>query len=614
MPHSRFAWSALAVVAVVLGLLLTFATAARAQQGWTVTSFHSEITIERDGDVHFVETIAVDFGVLERHGIIREIVTRQRCGEVSLGDVPLTECPGGSDRLYPFELESVTDASGSPHDVQVSTEGGSTFLRIGDPDVTISGPQTYRIAYTLGATLNEFQGHDELYWNVTGNRWEVPLEQVTASVRLDGDASVFVTCFEGYASNQNCNYTSSGNQAEFQTTRTMFPYEELTIVVGWDKGAVTVQAAVLDDRLSPDDFFSFDWLEWGGLGTSAVIGFLGLVRAWWVFGRDRRYKTLQYLSGESDEHTAPLFHSRDVVVEFLPPEDLRPAQLGVIVDERADTLDVTATIVDLAVRGYLKINELEKRGWFGRQDWQLQQLKDADDELLPYERRLLDSLFASGREVKVGSLKNTFAERLARVKDDLYADAIGRKWFARNPESQRQIWSGVAIALVVVGIGASVAAGFFLSRALIPVPLVLAGVVMLPLSRAMARRTAAGNEAYRRALGFKLYITTAETRRQEFNEQENIFARYLPYAIVFECVDKWAEAFEGLDDQVQHSTASWYSGRSAFEVGAFTAGMGSFAGSVSSTISSTPGSSGGSGFSGGGSSGGGGGGGGGSSW
>jgi uncharacterized membrane protein len=137
---------------------------------------------------------------------------------------------------------------------------------------------------------------------------------------------------------------------------------------------------------------------------------------------------------------------------------------------------------------------------------------------------------------------------------------------------------------------------------------------MLPFSRAMARRTAIGNEASRRALGFKLYITTAETRRQEFNEQKNIFARYLPYAIVFECVDKWADAFEGLDDQVKDSTAYWYHGTTAFQAGVFAAGLCSFSNSVSSTISSTPGGSGGSGFSGGGFSGGGGGGGGGSSW
>ena len=130
----------------------------------------------------------------------------------------------------------------------------------------------------------------------------------------------------------------------------------------------------------------------------------------------------------------------------------------------------------------------------------------------------------------------------------------------------------------------------------------------------MSRRTATGSEALRRVLGFRLYVATAETRMQEFNEQQNIFARYLPYAIVFGCVDKWARAFRGIEDQAASSTVSWYSGVGPFQVMAFSSGLQGFSTSVASTISSTPGSSGGSGFSGGGFSGGGGGGGGGGSW
>jgi uncharacterized membrane protein len=309
----------------------------------------------------------------------------------------------------------------------------------------------------------------------------------------------------------------------------------------------------------------------------------------------------------------PLFAEKNIVVEFLPPEGLRPAQLGVVVDERADTLDVTATIVDLAVRGYLSITELEKRGWFGKADWQMDKLKPDDEELLPYEQLLFNALFRNRQTVKVSALKTKFHEQLADVKAKLYEDALERKWFAHNPETMRRVWFGAGIAVVVVGVGLCIGSGLFLDRALIPVPIALAGLLLLAFSRAMARRTAAGNEAGRRALGFKLYIATAETRRQEFNEQKNIFARYLPYAIIFECVDKWADAFEGLDDQVQESTSYWYHGATAFHVGAFASGLGSFNSSVSSTISSTPGGSGGSGFSGG-SSGGGGGGGGGSSW
>jgi uncharacterized membrane protein len=171
----------------------------------------------------------------------------------------------------------------------------------------------------------------------------------------------------------------------------------------------------------------------------------------------------------------------------------------------------------------------------------------------------------------------------------------------------------VGIALLFLGAGLAAFAGLYLGRALMPLGLVPAGIAMLVLSRSMAKRTAAGSEMLRRVLGFRLYIATAEKHRQEFNERENIFARYLPFAIVFGCVSKWAKAFEGLDDQVQQSTSSWYSGTGPFRVAAFSSGLQSFSSSVSSTLASTRSSSGGSGFSGG-SSGGGGGGGGGGSW
>jgi uncharacterized membrane protein len=174
------------------------------------------------------------------------------------------------------------------------------------------------------------------------------------------------------------------------------------------------------------------------------------------------------------------------------------------------------------------------------------------------------------------------------------------------------MWIGIGIATAVVGVGLCIAAGWFWGRTLIFVPVVLAGLVLLVFSKMMSRRTAVGSEALRRVLGFRLYVATAETRMQEFNEQQNIFARYLPYAIVFRCVDKWANAFSHIDDPEAMGTTGWYTGVGAFHAAAFSSSLQGFAGSVSSTISSSP-SSGGSGFSGG-FSGGGGGGGGGGSW
>ena len=609
------------ILAIFLGLGAFAPAAAQAPDtGWRVTAFRSDITVLENGDVSFVEAIDADFGTSAKHGIFRDIITRQTCGDLAgtatppAGDGPLTVCPDGSDRVYPITIEGVTDASGAQVPYGVSEDGAATRIKIGDPDRLVSGKQSYRVRYTLRGALNAFEGHDEFFWNATGNAWTVPLEGVVVTVTLPPRAAAFEACYQGYKSNAACKSASQGNTVTYAATRTLFPNEELTIVAGWQKGIVRVQPAITRDRVSIDDFFTFDVIEWTGLGIVGLVALLLLGRAWWANGRDRRYKTIYYLTNDPGEHTAPLFDRMQIVVEYLPPDGLRPAQMGVLVDERADTVDVTATIIDLAVRGYLKITELDKQGWLGKVDWQLDKTREAADELLPYERRLFNAIFKNRETVKVSALKAKFASQLGEVKDDLYKDALKRRWFSRNPETLRAMWLCVGIAAVVLGIVAAVLSGLIFSRALVPVPIALAGLVMIPFSRAMARRTATGGEALRRILGFKLYITTAETRRQEFNEQQNIFARYLPYAIVFDCVDKWADAFDGLDEQVNSSTSSWYSASHAFTAGAFAAGLGTFANSMSSTMTSTPGGSGGSGFSGGGSSGGGRGGGGGGSW
>ncbi len=212
----------------------------------------------------------------------------------------------------------------------------------------------------------------------------------------------------------------------------------------------------------------------------------------------------------------------------------------------------------------------------------------------------------------MSDLKYKFADDLVKAKDLLYKDAMAQKWFAIKPETARGMWVIVAISMMILGVGLSCFAAIFWHRGLFFLGLIPAGLVMMGVSRAMASRTAKGSETLRRVLGFRLYIETAEKYRQQFNEEENIFARYLPFAIVFGCVGKWAKAFEGLEATAAASTSGWYSGTGAFQAMAFSSSLQSFSSSVSSTISSTQ-SSGGSGFSGG-SSGGGGGGGGGGSW
>jgi len=602
----------LVTVICALAPVLLFPGVVRADEGWTITAFSIDYTIDEDGTITAKETIRADFGPLSKHGIFRYFFERVSCADpIAEAQQPVYPCPGGYNREYSYKIKSVTRLDGSPWKYEVQRESGKVTVKIGDADVVISGPQDYVITYTVSGALDAYDDHGELYWDASGV-WPVTIESFAMTVTLPRRAEVFATCYEGYTGfTDPCRFEAAGNVATFSSSRALTEGEQVTVAVGWQQGIVQMDPPVLQDRLTAGDLFTFDVWEWFGLFGSLGAGVVLVGAAWWTHGRDRTHTSVYYLTNNPEEQTRPLFARKDIVVEFLPPEDLRPAQMGVLLDERADTLDVTATVIDLAVRGHLHITELPKKGWFGRNDWKLTKKLDATG-LNSFEAKVLNSLFESGDEVELSDLKYKFAADLESAKELIYNDAMARKWFTMKPETARGMWVVVAISMLLTGAGLAAFAGYWLHRGLMPLGLLPAGLAMLILSRSMARRTAAGSEMLRRVLGFRLYIATAETHRQEFNEQENIFARYLPFAIVFGCVSKWAEAFEGLDDQVAQSTSSWYSGTGAFRVAAFSSGLQGFSSSVSSTLASTQ-SSGGSGFSGG-SSGGGGGGGGGGSW
>lgn len=595
----------LAVIATLVMLVAAMPRDAQADEGWSLERFTAQIVIQRDGSLRITESIAVDFGALKKHGIFREI--------------PIEYSIPGDDkhnRIYGFEAVSVTDAAGKPWPYTQSRVGANVQLKIGDADRTISGKQLYRIVYRVRDALNAFGDHDELYWNVNGAAWPVRTLAAAATVSLDGGGIERATCFEGpTGSTANCQggVGTDGANALFGATRAFGPGEQMTIVVAIRKDAVTAPVPRLVDKPKStfERYFEFTPLTIIGTAIVFVLGLMFFAYYWWRNGRDRTYTSIYYLTNDPTQETRPLFHRDQVVVEYTPPDGLRPAHMGVLLDERADTKDATATIVDLAVRGYLTIEELDKSWTFGKKDWKLTKKKE-DEALQPFERTILRGLFEKGEDIHVSDLKNEYHDSLTKAQGELYADTVSRGWYAKAPDAARTSASAPAVAIGVAGAAAGYGLGRFFGAALIGVPVVAIGALMLATTGWMPKRTAKGSEALRRVLGFRLYVDTAETRRQEFNEKANIFAEYLPYAIVFGCVEKWAHVFRDIDTAA--ATGGWYYGAAAFSAPAFSRSMETFASSVSHVISSTPGSSGGSGFGGGGFSGGGGGGGGGGSW
>ena len=585
-------------------LLVLFAGPAWAQSAQEVIHDYTvEIQILADGHLKITETIDYDFGSTRHHGIFRTIPTRFPYDEVN-------------DRIYP--IDDVSAQSDAPDDVDVSEEGSFTKIRVGDPDVEISGRHTYTLTYRVEGALNSFPDHDELYWNAIGDEWQAPIERARVTVTAPGSIQR-VTCFQGYqGSTEPCARSGArGETATFSPGRPLDPFEGMTVVVAISKGAVAEPVPVLDERWSAERAFS---VNAGTVTAVAVLlAVLGgtLFRLWSREGRDRRFRgspidqVMGTTSGEDE--TVPLGEGDfEAPVEFAPPENVRPGQIGTLLDERANVIDVTATIVDVAGRGFLLIQEIPHHGLFSKADWNLIRLEKDETELLPYERKLLDALFRDGNEVKVSELKTTFAERLHAVEQSLYEDAMREKWFRARPDHVRTRWAGRGVLLTVLGGGLTFVLARWTHWGLVGIPVILGGVALALMARWMPARTAKGTAMLRRIRGFRTVIATAETHMSRWAEEENVFTRYLPYAIVFGLTKKWAKAFEDLG--LAPDTSSWYVGPHPFTALAFADSIDGFAVTTGGTLASTPASSGSSGFGGGGFSGGGGGGGGGGSW
>lgn len=567
-----------------------------AQTDWTITNFQSDITIQTDGIVNIEETVTVDFKNLEKHGIYR--------------DLPMVYTDENDKKTYTkISVISVLQ-DGENTEYKLISNDTNLRIRIGDPNRTITGRHTYQITYTATGVLRSFTNHDELYWNVTGNDWEADIENASATVTIPKEEIKQTTCFEGYTGYTNLCEINQTNPTtvSFTATRDLPPTQGLTVVIGFTKGLVPILTvappkSISDDLFTPVALGALLLALFGGLG---VITFL-----WMKNGRDFWYRTRRLLDPNAKEEIKPLGAHESIVVEFTSPEKLRPAELGVLMDERADTLDVTATIIDLANKGFLTIKEIEKKWLFGSTDYELHRTNKTDGELLPYEKLLLDRLFTSGKQINMSDLKTTFYDDLADVKKRLYEDIMKKKLFAAHPETVRTKYLGIGFAILFLG-GLCIFAAFpLISGPLLTFGLGIAisGIIFMFASRSMPRRSALGREYYQRILGYRLFISGAEKYRQQFYEKKNLFNEILPYAIVFGLTEKFAETMK--DMGVKPTQPNWYTGRHAFTPIVFASDVNDFSRSLSTAITSTPSKSG--GFSGG-SSGGGFGGGGGGSW
>ncbi len=608
------------VAFLVLGFGVGSAVAAAPDQtsGREITRYDITATLDADGTAHVTTDFDFDFGNSPGHGPYLTLVTRQRYDD-------------SHDRLYQVSDISASSPSGAPAQVNRENDPNAIVLRIGDPNNgDVSGVQRYVVSYTVKGWVNQANSQhsgDELNWNVIGSGWTVPLSRLTATVTGPGAAQDAV-CFAGPngATTPCTSGAAAANGATF--AQDQLPVgDEWTTVTGWPAGTFDAPP-ILGPRYDATAPLNPAGVG-GGVAGALLLGGIGLaaVRVRRV-GRDQEYLGLTPgLRPASGQQTLVGPRRRAAItVQFAPPDGTRPGEIGTLVDEKADPVDVTATLVDLAVRGYLRIEEVPRENPKRKpNDWTLIQLRDPDDRLLDFERTLLGRLFQDGRQVALSALRTTFAASMAAVQVGLYQHVTDNRWFRANPRSVRTAWRAAGLVLALAGIGLTVvlvnARVQARGVALIGVAVALIGVAVVVLGKTAPARTPDGTAVLAQTLGFRRYLATAEANQLRFEEGQDVFSRYLPYAIVFGLADRWARVFGELAASgAQVPQPSWYVGyynpaAGLFWGTAFAGSMERFASVATDSLSApTPGSSGGSGFGGGGSSGGGVGGGGGGGW
>lgn len=595
---------------LLIASLVTWPAVTGAQEVWEIEQFNSAIAIEADGSIVVNETISVDFAALEKHGIFR--------------DIPVTYQKKSGGNVYSKVSNITVLQDGKPAQVETTHTTANMRLRIGDPDKTISGRHEYLISYRVLGVLQSFEGFDELNWNVTGHQWEAPITKVTSSVKVP--ASILqASCYEGVlGATAPCEEAATEADIVRFTAGPLLPGEGLTVAVGYTPGVIPVVVVP-----APATFADV-MLSRLALGMSIIVflaGIAWIMNRWWRYGRDRHWQRAHLPGERSDrdgksvpEKIVPLFFKQSVSVEYDPPDGLRPAEMGMLIDERADTLDISATIVDLAARDYLTITEIPKTWVFGKKDYQFTRTEKTADDLLKYERELVKRLFDGKKDVKLSDLKNTFYKDLAKVKEFLDEEVAHKGLFAAAPHKVRQVAAAKSMGVIALGVLAlGVTYRWLIQVEAIHIGQQLVagggmgvigmGIISLLFSWQMPRKTGYGRELYERVLGYQLFVSGTEKYRAKFYENEGLFVAVLPYAIMFGVADKLAQAFKEMG--IEPPQPTWFHSAATFNAVHFASSMSSFSSSLSSAMASSPSSS---GSGGGGSSGGGFGGGGGGSW
>jgi hypothetical protein len=562
-----------AIRVLLVCLLACCAAMPAAARQLRIKHFDAQVEVHTNGTVDVTEVIEVQF-TGAWHGIYRTI-------PIQYAD------PRGFNYTLFLDPISITDDSGRKLKYERSNEGRNAKFKIYVPDAE-DATRIVIFHYQVLDALRFQEDHDELYWNVTGDEWDAPIDLATAHVTLPGGATgVRAVAYTGaYGSNaHDAKVTVTGDAIEVESTRPLAFHEGLTAVVGFDKGLVHAPSS---------STLLLRFLRSNLPLLLPIFVLFGMFWWWWTHGRDPQRNA--------------------ITVQYEPPDQLSPGECGTLVDNEAAMSDITATLVDLAVKGYLIIEQKEETRVLGlshskEYTFHLKKPPAEWSAARPHEQEMLSAIFDGGAtsDVRLADLQNHFYTHLPSIRERIFSALMADGYYFHRPDTTR---NGYIAGGVVVGIFFFVGSSVLQSVTGISgtswiVAGILSGLIICVFGWFMSSRTTAGARALEKVLGFEEFLGRVEKDQiARLETRPELFEKFLPYAMALHVEKKWVQAFAGIALQPPQWFQSPYG--SGFQALYLVNDLNFMSSHVGSVMSSAPrSSSGSSGFGGGGFSGGG---------
>jgi uncharacterized membrane protein len=580
---------------IILVMFFFFLTCSRieAQSLEKISAFDADIQINQDTSITVTEKITF-FTQVARHGIERYIPYTYKTEDESY-------------KLKFFDF-SAKDEEGNDVLVEKSRQSGNHYLKIGFKDRTFTGSQTFTIKYTVEEVIKRFNDHDELYWDIVGESWDFPVENVTAAVTSNFAQIDDSECYSGkYGFDDGlCHMvvTDTG-KVSASYAKAVDPGENVTIVVGLDQKNSQLHFLTEKERLIKNLIrYSPSLLMLVPISLAFLL--------WLNKGRDQVFYSQNVFNLEKSQPTKlkPVGFFERTPMVYQPLKDLTPGEAGLMIDEQVDNRDVIAEIIDLARKKYLKIEEKKKKKFLGSEsDYVFTKLRSNYESLPEHQKFLMEKLFKSKEEVKLSNLKGSFYTHMNKVKSMIVSDLTKKAYFTGHPVNTRALYMILFLA-VLSGAVFLVMVVFQIESLLVVAAAALQAPLLIWLAKNMVQKSAIGSNLYMQAKGLRQTINVGKWREQ-IKEKNLFIEEVLPFAISLGVVDKLASDMDKLNIKPPEYLKT--SNLNTLNTASF---INSFSQSASKSLSYNPSShssSSGSGFSGG-FSGGGGGGGGGGSW